>query len=385
MGVDISHIIKTDFRNTENREAAWEYLLQTIKLFKEKLKIQADDEEWEMDRFELSFVLPEWDWEFSLHKGFWVVESFDHYCQIVMHRGRYFWLRDKVYEIARLLGQNEAWYTTEYNTWNGGYTDGLDCSFEEWLELAKSKNGGVVTEFDTKLIIAEGDKRKYSSLYHDSFKDLILYKAEALENEQCYGIPTQYKPSKSEVEKYLYRWDALDDYVGQERALDKLFLVLCNENHDLSDILLKCAALNDFYSTNIFDIYSVAVHILLVKDLDARLKIGDLSLIDEIAHVNVGKGKVERNFYSFATKYCSHHQPSKYAIYDNIVDKVLIFFKNRDGFCKFENKDLKDYPKFMSIVKQFMKHYRLTKYTLKDIDRYLWQLGKEYYNTKQKG
>lgn len=93
-----------------------------------------------------------------------------------------------------------------------------------------------------------------------------------------------------------------------------------------------------------------------------------MSLVEEIAHVKVGRDQVERTFYSFATKYCSHHQPSKYAIYDNYVEKVLIFFKNRDHFCDFKNKDLKDYPKF----------------TLKEIDKYLWQLGKEYYNKTQK-
>lgn len=84
----------------------------------------------------MSFILPEWDWEFSLRKGFWVIESFDHYCQIVMHRGRYFWLRDDVYEISKLLGQEEAWYAMEHLTWNGGPTEDLDCTFEDWLDFA---------------------------------------------------------------------------------------------------------------------------------------------------------------------------------------------------------------------------------------------------------
>lgn len=109
-----------------------------------------------------------------------------------------------------------------------------------------------------------------------------------------------------------------------------------------------------------------------------------MSLVEEIAHVKVGRDQVERTFYSFATKYCSHHQPSKYAIYDNYVEKVLIFFKNRDHFCDFKNKDLKDYPKFISVIKQFMVYYKLSKFTLKEIDKYLWQLGKEYYNKTQK-
>lgn len=66
------------------------------------------------------------------------------------------------------------------------------------------------------------------------------------------------------------------------------------------------------------------------------------------------------------------------------ADYRRIFFKNRDHFCDFKNKDLKDYPKFISVIKQFMAYYKLSKFTLKEIDKYLWQLGKEYYNKTQK-
>lgn len=384
MGVDISHIIKTDFRNTEDHEATWKFVLQTANMLKKALDIEADDEDWEFCKEEMRFNLPEWDWEFSLRKGFWIVESFDHYCQIVMHRGRYFWLRDNVYKIAQLLGQDEAWYTQEFYTWNGGPTENLDCSFEEWLEFVKNKNEGIIPEFDSKQIIAEDNFNKYEIVYHDAFKDIRAYRAETQNKDLPQHIPDNYKPTKKDVDKYLYRWDALENYYYQEMALDRLFFELCNKNTDLCDILLKCSTLNDFYSTNIFDIYSVAVHILLIKDIDNRLAKGDLSLVEEIAHVKVGKEQKERNLYSFATKYCSHHQPSKYAIYDNYVEKVLIFFKDRDKFSKFENKELKDYPKFISIIKQFKKHYNLSKFSLKEIDKYLWLFGKEYFSTQKR-
>ena len=71
-------------------------------------------------------------------------------------------------------------------------------------------------------------------------------------------IPDDYIPSVSEVEKYLSLWNELDNYVNQENALDKLFFLLCRNNTDLSDILIKCSTLNDFYSTNIYDVHSVA-------------------------------------------------------------------------------------------------------------------------------
>lgn len=186
------------------------------------------------------------------------------------------------------------------------------------------------------------------------------------------AIPLEYKPSTSEVDKYLHLWNSLDNYVNQENALDKLFFDLCKKNDNLEDILIKCSTLNDFYSTNIFDVHSVAKHILSIRQIDNRLKSGDLSLVDEIAHVEVGKEKIQRFFYSFASKYCSHHQPLKYAIYDNYVEKVLLYFKKRDKFCKFNSTDLKDYPTFISIIHKFQKYYKLNGYSLKEIDKYLW-------------
>ena len=53
-------------------------------------------------------------------------------------------------------------------------------------------------------------------------------------------------PSSEQVEHYLRAWDELENYHLQEDALDKLFFTLCPENSDMSDILLKVAALNDF-------------------------------------------------------------------------------------------------------------------------------------------
>lgn len=192
-------------------------------------------------------------------------------------------------------------------------------------------------------------------------------------------IPIDYMPTTGEVDKYLHQWDDLENYVNQEKALDKLFFQLCKTNVDLSDILIKCSALNDFYSTNIFDIHSVAKHIFRIPRIDERLVQGDLSLIDEISHVEVGKDKKEHCFYSFASKYCSHHQPFKYAIFDNYVEKVLVYFRKRDHFFEFQNEELRYYPSFISIVRKFQKYYGMEDYNLKQIDKYLWQLGKEYY------
>ena len=184
-------------------------------------------------------------------------------------------------------------------------------------------------------------------------------------------------PSVEQVEYYLTRWDALEDYHLQEDALALLFLRLSPKNENISDILLKVSVLNDFYSTNIFKVYPVAKHILSLN-IDERLQRGDVTLVDDVKEVVIS-GKT-LNFYSFATKFCSHHRPLDYPIYDSYVDEVLRYYRKMDGFAVFRNDELKNYAHFKSILEEFRSFYHLDRYNLKELDKYVWQLGKEYFN-----
>ncbi len=184
------------------------------------------------------------------------------------------------------------------------------------------------------------------------------------------------RPSKEQVLYYLHAWDVQENYVLQEHALDKLFFETYPQNTDINDILIKAASLNDFYSTNIFSIFAVAKHIQAL-DIDKRLEEGDASLVDDIADMTIGGKK--RRFYSFASKYCSHHKPTLFPIYDSFVDRVLRYFRKQDGFCSFSDEDLKNYPKFIKVLNAFQEFYHLEDFNKKDLDRYLWQLGKRYF------
>ena len=192
-------------------------------------------------------------------------------------------------------------------------------------------------------------------------------------------LPIGYIPSVKDAEWFINYWNELPSYSDQEKALDKLFTDICKRNDNIEDILIKCSSLNDFYSTNIFDIHTVAQHILSLH-IDERLKDGDRSLVKDIAEVVVN-GK-DHFFYSFATKYCSHHQPEKYAIYDNYVEKVLVSMNSRKDkhFYNFKREDLKDYDTYMSVIEAFQQKFGLMKYNIKRLDQYLWQLGKWYFN-----
>jgi hypothetical protein len=115
--------------------------------------------------------------------------------------------------------------------------------------------------------------------------------------------------------------------------------------------------------------------------IDDRLKDWDPTLVNDIATVTISWK--EKNFYSFASKYCSHHNDEDFPIYDNYVDKILVYFQKRDKFYKFKHTDLKNYKIFKNVLLEFIKYYNLDCW-LKLLDRYLRQLGKQYFPRKYK-
>lgn len=185
-------------------------------------------------------------------------------------------------------------------------------------------------------------------------------------------------PSEESVRKYLEIWETLERYTLAEGALSLLFHKLCPDNTDIESVLLKVSALNDFYSTNIYDTYSMGKYILSLN-IDGRLSNKDLSLVNEIAKVSMA-GKV-RNNYSFASKYCSHHKPDDFPIYDSFVDKMLKYYRRTDKFEKFRNEELKNYPRFIEIVESLRKFYRVDNFSLRELDIFLWLAGKDSFPT----
>ena len=189
------------------------------------------------------------------------------------------------------------------------------------------------------------------------------------------SVPT---PSTATVQGYLTKWKTLDKYVHQEEALNRLFQKLCPSNSDLLSVLLKVSALNDFYSTNIYDTHSVAAHIVALN-CGQRIKDGDVSLVNEMALVKVGK--TERNFFSFASKYCNHHHPEPFPIFDSYVEKMLWYFQGIGRFATFKRPELRRYNRFVELIGDFRMHYGLAQFSLREIDIYLWLAGKEAFET----
>lgn len=228
-------------------------------------------------------------------------------------------------------------------------------------------------------------------------------------------FPKNYVPSAAELEKYKRCWNKLDNYCTHEKALSSLFRgpdSPYTKNTDLSHIIIKASALNDFYSTNIYRIHDVAKRILEIKDFDDRLELGKEDLVEELRsvtykfyslphkegekrqkiktgqEVELIKGEKTIDSYSFATKYCSHHQPDKFPIYDRYVALILCelrkIYPTIFGTDSKSKKDylekLHKYSYFKSQIDTLREHFNLGSYTYKEVDCYLWQLGKRYFS-----
>ena len=190
--------------------------------------------------------------------------------------------------------------------------------------------------------------------------------------EEEIGITEFYDENDLDTEADIYDRETfgilLGEYVTGLYLLDDTFIEPVLDNINIP---------NNVYSTNIFAIHYVAKHILGIKDLDKRLKSGDIELVRELGEVTIG-GK-EKYFYSFTTKYCSHHNPIAFPIYDSYVEQDLPYFNKVDKFSAFKRKDLKNYRKFKEVLIDFQRFYKLERFSLKELDRYLWLLGKEIF------
>ena len=180
-------------------------------------------------------------------------------------------------------------------------------------------------------------------------------------------LPQGYVPSVKDAEWFISTWREVGKFSA---PVDAMFRV-CQDypnNNNLEEVLIKCAVIDNFSSTNVFDLYKMADHIV-GKHIDKRLKNGDYTLVDDIS-----KGGQKRTFYSFASKYCHYHNPKKFAIYDSYVAKVLCAFLDK------KEDELRDYNTFMAALNDFSQRYSLKNYKYDDLDKYLWRLGRWYLN-----
>ncbi|STP13484.1 hypothetical protein [Helicobacter cinaedi] len=213
----------------------------------------------------------------------------------------------------------------------------------------------------------------------------------------------------------IYNSNKYENYREQEKVVENIFsengvfAKLGRENLQ-QIVLLKVSVLDSFYSTNLakFGIYEVAKHITKLEQKDQiHQKIRNANpqnynelknIVKQIAECK-RKDDKKKVFYSFATKYCFHHNQNAFRIYDSFVREVLVFFNNgkSDTSNKFADipselvgtnfygkklidtklRKLENYDTFLKAIDRFAKFYGLKNENTRDLDHFLWILGKE--------
>ena len=179
--------------------------------------------------------------------------------------------------------------------------------------------------------------------------------------------------TKQDYQDTLSAWKTLlPDYALQETVLKDVFKQYPN-NTTLAEVILKVNLLNAFYSTGILDVVTVATHITNVNNVDARIQSGDDTVVCDIANVFHESKNKAVNHFSFATKYCSFHQPQKFPIFDSFIAECFSqLSKNKYFQKKFPKNTIRNsYFDFKFFYDEFINKEALPK-DYKEVDRYLW-------------
>jgi hypothetical protein len=182
------------------------------------------------------------------------------------------------------------------------------------------------------------------------------------------------KPTSERVREFSGLFDANERYALADRLLARVFRKW-PRNTDLEDVLAKVVLLNGLYSTRVFAVVPMAKHIQSLA-IDDDLLVGVPALVRRVATLTIRNRS--RVHYSFATKYCSWHHPEQFPIYDAQVARSLGRYQHVHTFADpFAMAALRDYPTFKTVVLAFRHHFGLTECSLREIDKFLWVVGRK--------
>ncbi len=192
------------------------------------------------------------------------------------------------------------------------------------------------------------------------------------------------KPDTELVKNYVTKFDTDNDRSDyyKDETIKNLFAAMPN-NTVLEEVLAKVTLLNSFYSTQIKnkDLINVAKDIIDLK-IDSKIQ-GETVDVDVVNQIAYTHKDYPNSLYSFASKYCSFHNPEKFPIADSYSKGMLYYMNNCDNDNlhffphKFSQKDLNNYLNYIKVYNEFIKHFKLGKMTYKEIDKYLWKYAKD--------
>ena len=170
-------------------------------------------------------------------------------------------------------------------------------------------------------------------------------------------------------------------YAVADSAIARLIGLLPTNNH-LADVLTKVSVIKTLYATPVFDVVRLSQHICSIPNLDMLLSQGELTAADHIRKghaIATSKGHKEIDFYSFATKYCSFHNPQAYPVYDNLVAGFIEQVHLQTGMAS-SRRDLRfgDYHLYKAGIDKVASRFGLAIPSYKELDKGLWIVAKYF-------
>ena len=139
--------------------------------------------------------------------------------------------------------------------------------------------------------------------------------------------------------------------------------------------------MNKIYSTAITNIDPVVEQILKINANNVELKETEdyVAFVDKISKIEWKNSKginYKRNNLSFASKYVHFLSGYKTPIYDSYIWIIIKGYLGQKDNSKISYKTPEDFKEFYLTFERFRKEFNLEKYSIYEIDKFLWQYGK---------
>ena len=172
---------------------------------------------------------------------------------------------------------------------------------------------------------------------------------------------------RRQMEAALQLYQKCKGWQATDEALDSLARSF--PDFDFKSILLKAAAVNALYGTQVYAVVEVAEHLCSV--LGNTAVPATPALVEELAKVKFVRGSkhITWTFRSFASKFAHFFiDPNQFPIYDSYAVKMLTYHLNGKGR---EGLSYEQFAAGFSALKDALDF----PVTTRELDRYLWLAG----------
>jgi hypothetical protein len=165
----------------------------------------------------------------------------------------------------------------------------------------------------------------------------------------------------------------LHDTLQQWKDVDAALQMLGKHvpGFQLPSVLLKVAAVNQLYSTNLYAVVRMARHVVTVMDSSDSQT--DPALVEELADLpRTGETQQKRLYVSLASKFAHFFvDPDTFPIYDDFAKTIV---RRHLGQKLWSGDNSHPYQAFVSDISTLLKYASLP-CSVRELDRYLWIAG----------